>query len=228
LRSPSTATYRGLHCVGAHWELQLDTNAVTFDLLSVAVDLRDPGYRAAMNFAVTEMADGIGAWARATMPCAVRLRHAAPPERDKYTVHYSVAPSFSSPFYELVYARDLPRPAALKPAEPGRIGLQLAPLSREQLTAAWMAEPARSKPQQGGSAQAPAAYSAPKKNAHGARFSSPNYAASSLNATWREAPSRPAKSPYLLGSPSPWAFFNVFERWTGKTPEKFQQVVLGI
>jgi AraC-like DNA-binding protein len=99
-----TATYRALYCVGARWELQIDPDATRVIWYPWPGDVRDVGYRAAMDFAVYDMAKAIRRLGQGDpMPTAVRLVHQAPEKTEPFTTYYGVEPQFGSPLYELVY-----------------------------------------------------------------------------------------------------------------------------
>ena len=54
-----TATYRALYTVGARWELERDTGATRLIWYPWPGHQEDVGYRAAMDFAVADMANAI-------------------------------------------------------------------------------------------------------------------------------------------------------------------------
>jgi AraC-like DNA-binding protein len=107
-----TATYRALYCVGARWEIQLDPDATRLIWYPWPGDLDQVGYRAAMDFAVADMANAIRRLGRSgPRPTAVRLVHEAPSTTAGFSEHYGVAPTFGCALYELVYPpglQDLP------------------------------------------------------------------------------------------------------------------------
>jgi AraC-like DNA-binding protein len=103
-----TAPYRALYCVGARWELEVDAKAVRLVWYPWPGDFRDVGYRAAMDFAIAEMATTIRRLGRSgPRPTEVRLVHSAPAETSAFAAYYGVEPKFGSTSYELVYAPGL-------------------------------------------------------------------------------------------------------------------------
>jgi AraC-like DNA-binding protein len=235
-----TAQYRALYCVGARWELQLEADAARLIWYPWPGDLRDPGYRAAMDFAVADMADAIRRLGRsAPMPRAVQLRHAAPLERDKYAAHYGVAPSFGSPLYELVYARELPdlpisgfnsRLREYFDQECQRLLSQasastsMAALVRKQLIGLM----------DGGdtSIEAMAKRLALSSRSLQRRLTEEGTRYNDVLAQVRSEFAQrylargsisASEVAYLIGFTEPPAFFKAFKRWTGKTPREFQQ-----
>jgi AraC-like DNA-binding protein len=105
-----TAAVRALYCVGARWEMQNDASATRVIWYPWPGDAGDAGYRAAMDYAVADMANAIRRLGRAQpQPVAVRLAHRAPAgagagaDVAPFAAHYGVAPTFDSPLYELVY-----------------------------------------------------------------------------------------------------------------------------
>jgi AraC-like DNA-binding protein len=69
---------------------------------------RDIEYRAAMDYAVADIANAIRRLGRTgPRPIEVRLAHQAPAQTSGFVAHYGVEPKFGSPLYELVYAPGL-------------------------------------------------------------------------------------------------------------------------
>jgi AraC-like DNA-binding protein len=103
-----TATYRALYCSGARWELQVGPDATRMVWYPWPGNPRTIEYRAAMDYAVADMANAIRRLGRTgPTPIEVRLAHQAPAQTSGFVAHYGVEPKFSSPLYELVYAPGL-------------------------------------------------------------------------------------------------------------------------
>jgi AraC-like DNA-binding protein len=103
-----TAAVRAIYNIGARWELQIDSDAARMIWYPWPGDARDPGYRAAMDFAMADMANSARRLGRAEpRPIAVRLAHGPPEDTSAHRRHYGVEPSFGAPLYELVYERGL-------------------------------------------------------------------------------------------------------------------------
>ncbi len=101
-----TAAYRALYCVGARWELSLEGDAARVIWCPWPGQVNDPGYRAAMDFAVWDMAKAIRQLGRTDpLPKAVRLAHDA--VGATYADFYGVNPTFHAGSYELVYDASL-------------------------------------------------------------------------------------------------------------------------
>jgi AraC-like DNA-binding protein len=238
-----TATYRALYCVGARWELQLDDDAARLIWYPWPGDLRDSGYRAAMDFAVADMADAIRRLGKsAPMPRQVRLRHSAPAEQDKYTSHYGVAPQFGSPLHELVYARELPTlPIAgfnsrLRDYFEQECKRQLGAVAASTSTAAQVRKQLIVS-MDGGDSSVEAiakrlgtsARSLQRRlTEEGTRYNDLLVEVRSEFAHRYLARRTISASEvaYLIGFTEPPAFFKAFKRWTGKTPREFQQALL--
>lgn len=235
-----TAAYRALYCVGARWELQLDDDAARLIWYPWPGDLRDPGYRAAMDFAVADMADAIRRLGKsAPMPRAVRLRHPAPAQSDKYTAHYHVAPSFGSPLYELEYARELPDlPIAtfnsrLRDYFEAECQRQLSEVASGSSTAAQVRKQLiRSMDGGDTSVEATAKRLGVSTRSLQRRLTEEGTRYNDLLAEVRSEFAQrylargtlsASEVAYLLGFTEPPAFFKAFKRWTGKTPREFQQ-----
>ena len=242
-RTDAWADYRALYCVGARWELQLDTDAARLIWYPWPGDLRDSGYRAAMDFAVADMADAIRRLGKsAPMPRAVRLRHAAPPERAKYTAHYGVAPSFASPLYELVYARDLPDlpissfNSRLRDYFEEECKRQLSRVASGSSMAAQVRKQLiRSMDGGDSSVEATAKRLGTSARSLQRRLTEEGTRYNDLLAEVRSEFAQrylargtisASEVAYLLGFTEPPAFFKAFKRWTGKTPREFQQATL--
>lgn len=103
-----TVKYRALYCVGAKWELEVDDEVSRMVWHPWPGDPDDPGYRAAMSFAVADMEKAIRRLGRTSpRPLAVKLAHPAPTSPASFGEHFGVPPVFGSSGYELVYGRGL-------------------------------------------------------------------------------------------------------------------------
>ena len=108
-RYERTAAYRALYSVGARWELEHDAASTRLYWYPWPGDVRDVAYRAAMDYAVADMANAIRRLgAEQPSPTAVHLAHAAPVDVQPFAAHYGVAPSYGRALYELVYPTTLP------------------------------------------------------------------------------------------------------------------------
>lgn len=234
-----TATYRALYCVGARWELATDADAVRLIWYPWPGDPGDPGYRAAMDFAVADMADAIRRLGRpAPRPIEVRLVHPAPARVAEFAAYYGVAPKFSRPLHELVYApglADLPinsfssRLRDYFDAECRRLvgtlgaGTGLVEQVRRRLIGAMdggetsIETTARQLGMSPRSLQRRLADEGTRYNdllaEIRAEFAKRYLARGTLSAS---------EVAYLIGFTEPPAFFKAFKRWTGMTPREFQ------
>ena len=234
-----TAAYRALYCVGARWELELDAKAVRLIWYPWPGDVRDPGYRAAMDFAVADMESDIRRLAAAgPRPTAVRLAHAAPPDIAPFTAHYGVEPQFGSPLYELVYAPGLPDLAIVTfnsrlrdyfEQECSQLvsklgaGTSMVEQLRKQLIRSMdggdtsIDVVAKQLGQSSRSLQRRLAEEGARYNDVLAEireeFAKRYLARGTVSAS---------EVAYLLGFTEPPAFFKAFKRWTGMTPGEFQ------
>jgi AraC-like DNA-binding protein len=103
-----TATYRALYCIGARWELLVESDATRMVWYPWPGNPRDVEYRAAMDYAVADMANAIRRLSpTGPTPIEVRLAHKAPAQTAAFAEHYGVEPKFGTPLYELVYAPGL-------------------------------------------------------------------------------------------------------------------------
>jgi len=100
-----TAAIRALYGVGARWEMHDEAAAVRLVWHPWPGDVAEPGYRAAMDYAVADMASAIRRLGSAgPRPAAVQLVHRAPADLAAFVAHYGVAPAFGSTRYQLTYA----------------------------------------------------------------------------------------------------------------------------
>jgi AraC-like DNA-binding protein len=237
-----TATYRGLYAAGARWELELDTSSVRLVWYPWPGEQADPGYRAAMDFAVGDMANAIRRLGRdRPAPMQVCLAHPGPPAAAiaGFTAHYGVAPRFGARLYELVYAPGLPdMPVSsfnsrLRDYFDEECRKQLAQLVgsasvvdqvRRILIGAMdggeqsMEDVARKLGLSARSLQRRLADEASRFNDVLAQvreeFAKRYLARGTVSAS---------EVAYLVGFTEPQAFFKAFKRWTGQTPREFQQ-----
>jgi AraC-like DNA-binding protein len=238
-----TASYRALYCVGARWELGVEADASRLVWHPWPGDINDAGYRAAMDFAVADMANAIRRLGRSgPQPLAVLLVHAAPAEPSGFQRHYGVQPTFATPLYELVYPPDLSdlpvttfnsRLRDYFDQECHRLVSQLAPgtsmveLVRRELirtmdggdtsieaTAKRLGLSPRSLQRR--LAEEGARYN-DLLTAIRAEFAKSYLARGTVSAS---------EVAYLVGFTEPPAFFKAFKRWTGLTPGEFQQAAL--
>jgi len=234
-----TAKYRALYSVGARWELQLEADVTRLLWYPWPGDLADPGYRAAMDFAVADMADAIRRLGSThPQPTVVRLVHRPPEDRRPFSAFYGVEPAFGSPIYELVYARDLTSlristfnsrlrdyfdAACRQLVETLGKGAGLVDQVRKQLigamdggdttieaTAKRLGMSSRSL--QRHLAEEGARYNDLLADVR-AEFAKRYLARGTVSAS---------EVAYLLGFTEPPAFFKAFKRWTGMTPREFQ------
>jgi AraC-like DNA-binding protein len=235
-----TATYRALYCVGARWELQHDAEATRVLWYPWAVDdASDLGYRAAMDYAVADMAGAIRRLGKAEpRPVAVRLAHAAPADVAPFTAFYGVEPTFGSPLYELVYPpgthampvatfnsrlRDYFDEECRRVAETLASGTSVVELARKKIIAVMdggdtsIEAVAKSMSMSPRSLQRHLADAGTKYNdvlaEIRAEFAKRYLARGTVSAS---------EVAYLIGFTEPPAFFKAFKRWTGMTPREFQ------
>lgn len=239
-----TAAYRALYCVGARWELELSEDAVRLIWYPWPGDVRDVGYRAAMDFAVADMAKAIRQLGRTgPKPIAVRLAHEAPADKSGFSAHYGVEPSYKTPLYELIYASGLAdtpistfnsRLRDYFDQECRRLVAELGPGTslvdqlRKLLISAMdggdtsIEVIAKQLGQSSRSLQRRLADEGTHYNdvLAGIRveFAKRYLARGSVSAS---------EVAYLIGFTEPPAFFKAFKRWTGVTPGEFQQAAQG-
>ncbi len=234
-----TAAYRALYCVGARWELLLEDDAVRLVWYPWPGDVRDAGYRAAMDFAVADMEKAIRRLGKTQpRPLAVRLVHQAPADTAGFAAHYGVEPKFGSPLYELIYAPGLPElPIATFNSrlrdyfdeECRRLVSQLASGTsiveqlRRQLIAAMDGGDTAIEPiakQLGLSSRSLQR----RLSDEGTRY---NDVLAGIRAEFAKrylarGTVSASEVAYLIGFTEPPAFFKAFKRWTGMTPREFQ------
>jgi AraC-like DNA-binding protein len=234
-----TASYRALYCVGARWELEVDERATRLIWLPWPGDVRDHGYRAAMDFAVADMESDIRRLgATGPRPTAVRLAHAAPADAAPFAAHYGVAPEFGSPLYELIYAPGLPELPIISfnsklrdyfDEECRRLvgklatGTSMVEQLKKQLILAMdggdtsIEFVAKQLGQSSRSLQRRLSEEGTRYNDVLAEirteFAKRYLARGTISAS---------EVAYLLGFTEPPAFFKAFKRWTGMTPREFQ------
>jgi len=235
-----TAAYRALYCVGARWEMEVDAQATRLVWLPWPGDRGDVGYRAAMDFAVADMANAIRRLGRTgPQPTAVRLAHAAPASTAGFAAHFGVEPSFGRPLYELIYP-------------PGLAALPIATFN-SRLRDYFDAECQRQVRQLGASTSLTAQLRKHLIGAMDGGETGIDAVARRLGMSSRSLQRRLADDgvryndllaeiraefakrylargtvsasevAYLIGFTEPPAFFKAFKRWTGMTPREFQQ-----
>jgi len=234
-----TLHYNRLYTVGARYGMQLDPDAARVIWYPWPGDLRDTGYRAAMDYHVADMEKairqlGVGS----PRPTAIRLVHPAPPDPTGYADHYGVAPSFGRPLYELVYPpgiRDVPittfnsRLRAYFDDECKRQvdklggGTTVVTQVRKQLIGAMDGTDSSIEAvakRLGTSARSLQRRLADEKTRYNdllaevrAEFAKRYLARGTVSAS---------EVAYLVGFTEPPAFFKAFKRWTGMTPREFQ------
>lgn len=235
-----TAAYRALYCVGARWELEPTPEGTRLIWYPWAGDGRDPGYRAAMDFAVADMETDIRRLAVSQpRPTAVLLAHPAPADVSGFAAHYGVAPRFGSAHYELLYPPGLPELPILSfnsklrdyfDQECKSLVDKLAPSSTTvdelrklliramdggdtsiEAVAKRMGQSSRSLQRR--LAEEGARYNDVLSDIR-TEFAKRYLARGTISAS---------EVAYLLGFTEPPAFFKAFKRWTGMTPGEFQE-----
>lgn len=239
-----TAAYRALYCVGARWELELTSDATRLIWYPWPGDVTDPGYRAAMDFAVADMESDIRRLATAApKPSAVLLAHSAPADVSGFAAHYGVAPRFGSAHYELIYPPGLPalpiisfnsrlrdyfeqecKSLVEKLAPGGSLVEELRKALIRAMDGGDISVEAMAK-QLGQSsrslqrrlAEEGASYNDVLTDIR-TEFAKRYLARGTLSAS---------EVAYLIGFTEPPAFFKAFKRWTGMTPGEFQEGAAG-
>lgn len=237
-----TATYRALYCVGARWELQVEADAVRLIWYPWPGEVGDPGYRAAMDFAVADMADAIRRLGRAgPRPLAVRLMHPAPAQVEAYAAYYGVAPRFASPLYELVYPpglhalpiasfnsrlRDYFDEECRRMIGSLGVGASLALQVRKRLIVAMDGGDTTIEAVARQLATSPRSLQR-RLAAEGARYADllAEVRAEFAKRYLARGTLSASEVAYLIGFTEPPAFFKAFKRWTGMTPREFQHGV---
>lgn len=235
-----TAFYRALYAAGARWEQVPDAREDRLIWYPWPGDHRDAGYRAAMDFAVADMANAVRRLGRSgPRPVAVHLSHAAPKDIAPYREFFGVEPKFNAKLYELVYAprlRDEPiatfnsklrnyfdeecKKLAAAFADSSSVVAQV----RRALMAAMnggdttIEATAKTLGMSSRSLQRHLADEGARYNDLLAdvrtEFAKRYLARGTISVT---------EVAYLLGFTEPPAFFKAFKRWTGMTPRAFQQ-----
>lgn len=235
-----TAAYRALYCVGARWELVNDADATRVIWYPWPGDVRDVGYRAAMDYAVADMEKAIRRLGRdSPMPDAVHLRHAAPSDTRPFVAYYGVEPKFDAPWYELVYPpgiaeqpiagfnsklRDYFDEECRKLVSEHASGASIVDQLRKSLICAMdggdtsIEAMAKQLGQSSRSLQRRLTEEGTRYNdvLTGVReeFAKRYLVRGSVSAS---------EVAYLIGFSEPPAFFKAFKRWTGMTPREFQE-----
>lgn len=234
-----TAAYRALYCVGARWELEADGQATRLIWLPWPGDVRDAGYRAAMDFAVADMESDIRRLGTTgPRPTAVRLAHAPPADTAPFAAQYGALPEFGSPLYELIYPpglaalpiisfnsklRDYFDDECRRLVETLATGTSLVEQLKKQLILAMdggdtsIEAISKQLGQSSRSLQRRLAEEGTRYNDVLAEirteFAKRYLARGTISAS---------EVAYLLGFTEPPAFFKAFKRWTGMTPREFQ------
>ena len=235
-----TARYRALYCVGARWELQSDAEATRVIWYPWPGSLDDPGYRAAMEYAVADMDNAIRRLGRTEpRPVAVHLRHAAPADVTPFVRQYVVRPRYGAPLYELRY----PPGTHLLPV--GSFNSHLRDYFDEECrrlldklgAATNLVAQVRTKlirAMDGGetSMEAMAKLLGMSSRSLQRRLADEGTRYNELLAEVRAEFAKryltrgtlsASEVAYLIGFTEPPAFFKAFKRWTGMTPGEFQQ-----
>lgn len=239
-----TATYRALYCVGARWELSADPEAARLVWFPWPGDASDTGVRAAMEFAVADMADAITRLGVARpKPIAVHLAHPAPDDTAPFRNFYGVEPKYGASQYALVYDAELPaqpissfnsRLRDYFDDECRRLvavsasGQNIVDQVRKCLIHAMdggdtsIEAIAKQLGLSGRSLQRRLAEEGTRYNdvlgSVREEFAKRYLARGTVSAS---------EVAYLLGFTEPPAFFKAFKRWTGMTPREFQLEALG-
>lgn len=235
-----TATYRALYCVGARWELQRDPDATRLIWYPWPGDAGHVGYRAAMDFAVADMADAIlRLGAESPAPRAVHLAYAAPKTPAAFSRALGVNPTFGAPLYELRYGPKLPDMpirtfnSRLRDYFDNACKQLVAELDgdrsvacevRKRLIHAMdggevsMDDVARQMGMSSRSLQR-------RLSDEGARFADllAEVRAELAKRYLARGSVSASEVAYLIGFTEPQSFFKAFKRWTGMTPSEFQQ-----
>jgi AraC-like DNA-binding protein len=225
--------------VGARWELHADAEATRVIWYPWPGSSSDVGYRAAMDYAVADMAGAIRRLGKSEpRPTAVRLAHASPSDVAPFTAFYGVAPTFGAPLYELVYPpgthelpvssfnsrlRDYFDEECRRVVDKLASGTSIVEQVRKKLIAVMdggdttIEAVAKSMAMSPRSLQRRLSDEGTKYNdvlaEIRAEFAKRYLARGSLSAS---------EVAYLIGFTEPPAFFKAFKRWTGMTPREYQ------
>jgi len=238
-----TALYRALYCIGARWELQVEPDATRLVWYPWPGDPTDMGYRAAMDFAVADMANAIRRLGTASpQPTAVHLVHVAPPDVSAFTAHYGVTPTFGAPLYELVYMPGLPDMpvATFNSRLRDYFDEECRQIIDKRASGTSTVEQVRRKlvtTMDGGdvSIEAVAKALGVSPRSLQRRLAEENTRYNDVLADIRAEFAKrylarktisASEVAYLIGFQEPPAFFKAFKRWTGMTPREFQQGAL--
>lgn len=234
-----TVAYSALYCSGATWEMQEDADATRLIWRPWPGDIGDSGYRAAMDYAVADMAHAVRRLGRGNpRPVAVRLIHRAPTVADGFVEHYGVEPTFGSSLHELMYLpglRHLPINtfnSRLRDYFDEECRRQVSRLGggtgvviqvRRQLIGAMdggdtsVEDVARRLGMSSRSLQRRLADEGTRYNDVLAKVRA-EFAKRYLERKTVSA----SEVAYLIGFAEPQSFFKAFKRWTGMTPREFQ------
>jgi AraC-like DNA-binding protein len=235
-----TVSYSALYCVGATWEIRESADEARIVWLPWPGEADDIGYRAAMDYSLADMANGIRRLGVAEpRPRAVRAVHRAPAVTAGFVDYYGVEPTFGSSSYEVVYAPGTPdvplitfnsrlrdyfdeecrRLVSKMEGDPS-----VVVKVRKQLIGAMdggdtsVEDVARRLGMSSRSLQRHLADEGTRYNdllaEVRAEFAKRYLSRGSISAS---------EVAYLLGFTEPPAFFKAFKRWTGMTPKEFQE-----
>jgi AraC-like DNA-binding protein len=234
-----TAAYRALYCVGARWELSIEPTLVRMVWYPWPGQSSEPGYRAAMDFAVADMANAIRRLGRTgPRPIEVRLAHQAPADVSGFVEYYGVEPKFSAPLYELWYApgltelpiigfnsrlRDYFEEECKRLVSQMTFGASIVEPLRKQLISAMDGGDTSIETiakQMGMSSRSLQR----RLSDEGTRY---NDVLQSIRTEFAKrylahGAISASEVAYLIGFAEPPAFFKAFKRWTGMTPREFQ------
>lgn len=235
-----TAAYRALYGLGARWELQREPDATRLIWYPWPGDPNDAGYRAAMDYAVADMANSILRLGRTRpRPRGVKLAHRAPADLAPFKMFYGVVPRFGAALYELEYAPalvDVPIESfnsrlrdyfdeqckQLHAKLAG--GSSIADEVRKRLIAAMDGREVSIERTAKQLAMSPRSLQR-RLSEEGVRY---NDLLAEVRAEFAKrylarGTVSASEVAYLLGFTEPPAFFKAFKRWTGMTPRAYQE-----
>jgi AraC-like DNA-binding protein len=234
-----TAGVRALYCLGARWELQSEADVTRLIWYPWDGDRADAGVRAAMEFAVADMADAIRRLGRTSpRPIAVRMAHVVPPDVAPFTAYYGIAPTYGTPLYELVYPaglgelpiatfnsrlRDYFEQECKQIVAAVGASERIVDLLRKQLIT--VMDGGDSSIESVAKRLGTSSRSLQRKLAdEGTRY---NDVLADVRAEFAKrylarGTVSASEVAYLIGFTEPPAFFKAFKRWTGMTPREFQ------
>jgi len=234
-----TAAIRALYCAGARWEMHNDSRATRLIWYPWPGDIGDAGYRAAMDYAVADMANAIRRLGKSCpRPTAVHLAHGAPAAAASYLAHFGVVPAFGRPLYELIYpAHTHDQPIAsfnsrLRDYFDQECRRLVDRLGAGSTMAAQVRKLLIHRMDGGGTSLAKVAKTlGVSARSLQRRLTDEGVSYSDLLEDIRAEFAKryltqktisASEVAYLLGFTEPPAFFKAFKRWTGMTPREFQ------